>query len=232
MRIPRVYLLLWALCLIGSWSVLPYVYYLKALPEADTFGKIFLFGTIQSAILFGIICWISSKVVPKTDLSPFAADHPRNRILYPALIFGTIVGLIIVILDKTVFASSALVGTEVHPPMWMGALASLYGGVNEEVLLRLFLFSLIYWLFSKLLKHRVAVFWSSNILVALIFGIGHLPIAFKMLENVSLFEINRILLLNGIAGVTYGWLYKNRGLWTAMGAHFITDLIIHVFFIF
>jgi membrane protease YdiL (CAAX protease family) len=68
----------------------------------------------------------------------------------------------------------------------------------------------------------------TNIIVALIFGLGHLPAAFKLIEP-SFYEISRILLLNGIPGVVFGWLYWSRGLRAAMTAHFVADLMIHVF---
>ena len=123
---------------------------------------------------------------------------------------------------------------DIHPPIWAGALASIYGGINEEVLLRLFLFTLIFFLFNKLLKfdsrHRTYYLWATNVVVALVFGLGHLPAAFKIMQPTSS-EITRILLLNGIPGLVFGWLYWSRGLWAAMAAHFVADLVIHVFLI-
>lgn len=67
-------------------------------------------------------------------------------------------------------------------------------------------------------------------MVAIIFGLGHLPVAFKLVTP-SFFEIFRILLLNWIPGIAFGWLYWSRGLWTAMTAHFMADLVLHVFVI-
>ena len=223
------FFILWILCIIGSWSVLPYIYYLGTFPAAVSIWKIVLLSTVQSALLFGLICWLSLKILSKTDLQPFLLGNFLKQRLLPAIIAGISVGLIIFLFDKTVFHSSFLSG--VHSPFWVGALASIYGGVNEEVLLRLFLFTLIYFLIGKCLKidqsNRSAVLWSVNIFVALLFGIGHLPMAFK-LTSPSAFEIFRVLSLNGIAGVVFGWLYWSRGLWTAMIAHFAADLVIHM----
>ena len=113
-------------------------------------------------------------------------------------------------------------------------MASLYGAVNEEVLLRLFLFTFIYAIFRKTVsspgQKRGALLWSSNLLVALIFGLGHLPAALK-LSSPSAFEIGRVLLLNGIPGLVFGWLYWNLGFWTAVTAHLTADLVIHAFLI-
>ena len=152
--------------------------------------------------------------------------------MYPAVISGILIGLVLFLSDKFLFGSSVISG--MHPPLWASALASIYGAVNEEVLLRLFLFTLLYFLFMKMFgkspTKRPAILWSVNILVALIFGIGHLPLAFKLGAS-SASEISRILFLNGIAGVVFGWLYWSRGLWTAMSAHLIADLMVHVFLI-
>jgi len=231
----RTFFILWLLCIVGSLSVFPAVQYLGILPSEVSIWRVLLVSTLQAAVFFGLICWVSSKIVPKTDLRPFVTDNPRKRIVYPALVSGILVGLIIFFSDKTIFASSALVGEGVHPPSWAGALASIYGAVNEEVLLRLFLFTLIYFVLNKIFNYkpskRLMVLWSTNIFVALLFGMGHLPVAFKMLGSPSAFEISRILFLNGIAGIVFGWLYWSRGLWTAIAAHFVTDLMIHVFLI-
>jgi membrane protease YdiL (CAAX protease family) len=59
-------------------------------------------------------------------------------------------------------------------------LASFYGGISEEVMLRLFVMSLLAWLGSFISrtaegKPTSAVFWISNILAAVLFGLGHLP---------------------------------------------------------
>ncbi len=145
---------------------------------------------------------------------------------------GTAVGLIIFLLDATIFRNSLLSGT--HPPFWMGFLASFYGGINEEVLLRLFLFTLIYLAFGRLFKPKIdgrsLFLWMTNLLVAIAFGMGHLPAALKLVSPSS-FEIFRVLLLNGIPGIVFGWLYWSRGLWTAMIAHFVADLVVHAFLI-
>jgi len=227
----KTFLILWALCILGSLAILPYILHLGIFSSTPSIWKAVLLGIFQAALLFWLICWISYKILPKTDLCPFPPlRNYLRQIVYPALIAGALVGLVIFVADKTIFNNSLL--SDVHPPFWLGALASIYGAVNEEVLLRLFLFTLIYFLVGKCLKirehNRSLILWGVNILVALLFGIGHLPAAFK-LASPSAFEIFRVLLLNGIAGVVFGWLYWSKGLWTAIAAHFVTDLMIHVF---
>jgi len=225
-------IILWLLCIFGSWMVLPYIYYLDVIPSSVSIAKIFLLITVQSAVLYGIVCWLSYLLVPKTDLRPFNTERSIKRIVYLGVVSGGAVGLIIHLLDSTIFQSSLFSG--LHPPFWAGVFASIYGAVNEEVLLRLFLFTFVYFLFGKIVnithQNRLAFLWVTNVIVAIVFGLGHLPTAFK-LATPSSFEIFRVLLLNGIPGVVFGWLYWSNGLVSAMVAHFSADLMLHVFLI-
>ncbi len=227
-RSKIVFYALWICCLLGSWLLLPYVRYLEIVSPSVSFKKLFLLSTVQSAIFFGLICWGSYSFIRKTDLTPFPTDIPLKRMVWAGAIAGIAVGFIIFLLDTILFKNSLLSGT--HPPFWIGLLASFYGGINEEVLLRLFLFTLIYFAFGKLFKletgNRSVFLWMTNLLVAIAFGMGHLPAALKLVSP-SPFEIFRVLLLNGIPGIVFGWLYWSRGLWTAMVAHFVADLVIH-----
>jgi membrane protease YdiL (CAAX protease family) len=224
------YLILWFLCIVGSWAIIPYIQYLKIFPSSQSVLEIFLMSTIQPALFFGFVCFLSYKTIPKTDLEPFVVKDTFKQIILTSGISGALVGLIIYFLDKSIFQNSLL--SEAHPPRWVGALASIYGAVNEEVLMRLFLFTFVYFIFTKLFQitahSRLWFLWVVNVIVAIFFGLGHLPAAFKLISP-SAFEIFRILLLNGIPGMIFGWLYFSRGIWAAMVAHLTADLMVHVF---
>jgi len=62
-----------------------------------------------------------------------------------------------------------------------------------------------------------------------LFGLGHLPATANILPLTPL-VITRAVVLNGVGGVIFGWLYWKRGLESAMVAHFSADLILHVLF--
>ena len=113
-----------------------------------------------------------------------------------------------------------------EPPAWQGFLASFEGGISEEVMMRLFLMSLLVWMFSLLKKGSWAV-WTSIFLASLIFGALHLPTAF-MIYNPTTILATAIVVLNGIAGLICGWLYWKHGLEAAMIAHFSADIVLHV----
>ena len=109
----------------------------------------------------------------------------------------------------------------------------IYGGVIEEVILRLFMMSLIAWLLHKLFWRKqeqtpVAALVLANILAALLFAAGHLPTT-AVLMGLTPMIIFRCFLLNGGLGLLFGWLYRKYGLRYAMiahaGCHVVSKLI-------
>lgn len=220
------FVFLWLACIVGAWSLIPYLMRANMVPQSMALGKLFLICTLQAALVYGILLWLTYRLLPRTDLAAFPKVSFKRAFL-PAIVLGILAGLLIFVLEKTLFQNSVL--AKIHAPAWTGALASIYGAINEEVLLRLFLFTLLYFLLRKICKtqKRAGLLWSVNILVALLFGLGHLPAAFTIIQP-SAFETFRILLLNGIPGVVFGWLYWSRGFYAAAAAHFCTDLMIHV----
>lgn len=172
------------------------------------------------------------------------ADKIR-AILPISIILGIIASLLIIALDVFVFqpalkvelgsSASALTGAKAATPAaWKGFLASFYGGIDEEILLRLCLMSFLAWLgrfVGKTTDGRptTAVFWIANILAAILFGLGHLP-ATSLLLPITPLVVVRAIVLNGLAGVAFGYLYFTRGLESAMLSHFTADLVLHVLF--
>lgn len=118
--------------------------------------------------------------------------------------------------------------------------AVLYGGIIEEIMMRLFLMSLIVFIvwkifFRKKTKEEIptAVFVVVNILVALVFAAGHLPATVSMFTVLTPYLLVRCFLLNGVGGILFGNLYRKHGIQYAilchMGAHIISKLIFILF---
>ena len=108
-----------------------------------------------------------------------------------------------------------------------------YGGVIEEVMLRLFLMSLVVFALHRLFgrKQETPASWmliGANVISALLFAAGHLP-ATGLLLGLSPMIIFRCFLLNGGIGLLFGRLYRKHGLRYAMlahaGCHVISKLI-------
>ncbi|MET0289881.1 MAG: CPBP family intramembrane glutamic endopeptidase [Pseudoxanthomonas sp.] len=204
-------------------------------------GLVVLIQGLQSAVMIGLLAWLGLRMGHRVGLgSPLlhawlgGAPTPGWNRLKPvhASVLGIAVALLITALATL---SDPLLPAARHgkatpqPSALSGLLASFYGGIAEELLLRLFLVTLCVWLLSGFGKRAPAPwkFWGAIVFCALLFGIGHLPPAVD-LWGFNTVVLMRTLLLNGLAGVTFGWLYWRRGLEMAMLAHFSADLVLHV----
>jgi membrane protease YdiL (CAAX protease family) len=94
--------------------------------------------------------------------------------------------------------------------------------------------TLLVWIFYKIKRTKedrptnIGV-WLAILITAILFGVGHLPFA-ATLTKVTLPLMAKIITLNGIAGIVFGWLYWKKGLESAMLSHFSADIIVLVVF--
>jgi len=52
--------------------------------------------------------------------------------------------------------------------------------------------------------------------------------ATALLVPLTQLVITRAIILNGLVGIVFGWLYWKRGLEAAMVSHFAADIILHL----
>ena len=161
--------------------------------------------------------------------------------LFKAIIISVVSGLAMILLDILVFGkySPALMESYATKPSIPYLIAMVtYGGVIEEVMLRLFFMSLIAFILHKLLERKeekpsTKVLIISNIIAALLFAAGHLPFT-SILFGLTPMFIFRCFLLNGGIGLMFGWLYRKYGLRYSMIAHagcHIVSKVIWILFI-
>lgn len=108
----------------------------------------------------------------------------------------------------------------------------IYGGIFEEIMLRLFVMSLVVFILYKIFagkkdKYSIpsSIYWIAIIIAGLLFGLGHLPATLAMFGTINSIIISRMMILNGIAAIIFGWLYWKKGIEYAMIAHMFS----HVF---
>ena len=70
--------------------------------------------------------------------------------------------------------------------------------------------------------------WIAIVLVAVAFGLAHLPATAAVGLELNALVVSRAIVLNGLGGIVFGWLYWRRGLESAMVSHFTTDVVLHV----
>lgn len=152
-----------------------------------------------------------------------------------AIVAGIAASLAVTVIDLSFFRISveASLRSESTVPVWQRVLAALYGGVNEEVLMRFFVLSVLAFLFLRAERASSPAalspfgMWAAIVLTAALFGIGHLPFAAEV-GSLEARVALRAILLNVITGVVFGWVYRRRGLEAAMIAHFTSDVCLLV----
>jgi hypothetical protein len=93
--------------------------------------------------------------------------------------------------------------------------------------------SALAWLLSLIFHTEVglptvAVLWIVNIVMTIIFGLGHLPALKRTVGEISRIMFARSLILNAPIGLLCGWLFWTYGIEAALMAHFSADIIYHV----
>lgn len=252
----KVFFSLWIAAILSVIAILPYLLslqgnVLQSLDLSIPLPLVITLQIVQNAILLAIAIFgglyfagrvgLGTPILDAMTRGEPVADRVR-AILPLSILLGVITTLVVLGLEFFYFQpamlkelgnmAAALNLRTSQPAAWKGFLASFYGGIAEEILLRLFVMSCLVWLGRFLSrtsegKPTNAVFWMANILAAVLFGLGHLP-AVSLSVPITGLVITRTVLLNGLIGVACGWLYWKRGLESAMVAHFSADLVLHV----
>lgn len=139
---------------------------------------------------------------------------------------GAATTIIVLLLDRFMQPAlpEALQAANNTERSWLNLLTAMsYGGITEEILMRWGLMSLLVWIAWKGLKQGVTmpsqgIYQGAIVLAALVFGLLHLP-ATAALVPLTPLVIIRAILLNGIAGIAFGWLFWQYSLEAAMLAH-------------
>jgi hypothetical protein len=233
-------LFLGALAVIATLALQPYLVMTMPAVMSKLHVPFFAVALVQAGLPCFLLGWLGLSLGSQYGLdAPWLrafVDRSRNE---PdvrthwrlAVLAGAIAGAVVAML--------LLVVPTMMPPVenvsrlgqaWRGALASLYGGTAEEILLRLFFVSLFVWLFALFNKRQARpwMFMLAIVLAAVLFGVGHLPYAFALGMSHTPMFIGEIVFLNALVGLVTGTLFWKCGFEHAMLAHFSADLVLHV----
>lgn len=156
--------------------------------------------------------------------------------LIASIIVSFVCGSTLILSDLLFFGKYSEVimsSYSVKPTISFLIAAVIYGGVIEEVMLRLFWMTLVVFVLWKFFDRKnerpsTAILITANIIAALLFAAGHLPATATTL-GLSPMIVFRCFLLNGGCGLLFGWLYRKYGLRYAMiahgGCHIVSKLI-------
>lgn len=202
----------------------------EAVAQVGSMAIVWIITVVQNVGLIMFCCFFGYILAEKLGLwKPIKFE---KRSLTVTLILSVIAGIIFS-LDPWTFGNlidgikeSTAAGMTVY-----GIIASiLYGGIIEEILMRLFVMSLIAFLISKIFYKKreeipAKVFVIANVAAALLFAASHLPATLVTFGELSPMLLFRCFLLNGGFGMLFGWLYRKHGLHYAMISHATVHIV-------
>ena len=201
----------------------------EILSQIGSIDLLIIIITIQSlgyAIILGIIGKILAQKIGLWRKAEFIKQGNIELI-----IVSLIGGVAFILLDVLIFANfhEAIQNSYETKPTVEYIIASIiYGGVIEEVMLRLFFMSLIAFAIQKTSKKDKAndkILIIANVIAALLFAAGHLPGTFMMITPVTPMVIFRCFLMNGGFGLLFGRLYRKYGVHYAMLGHAVVHIV-------
>lgn len=234
-------MILWAAALGGILANVPYHRWLLGHNPKLPHVPLILFivnQLVANGLLIGLVTALGMRCARPLHLgAPILEDRLEGRgagprlgeIMGPSALIGAAVAIAVTAADLWIFAPRLprlhQVGT---PPVWAGFLGALYGGIDEELLLRLGAFSIVAWLLWRIDPRPegpgALVLWETNVVVAVLFGLAHLQATAQLLPVTPLVA-SRALVLNGLGSLAFGYQYWRRGLEAAMITHFTTDIV-------
>lgn len=175
---------------------------------------------------------------PDAGADAAASDRRRAawRTLALGVLAGVVLGLVLEALDPLVLRAAKDLArlrgaAAMAPPAWAGVLGAFAAAVNEEVVFRLFLLTLLARAGFALTRgdatSRLVVTWGATALAALVFGASHFTNVKALGQPFTFPVLALVLVWNGALGLLCGRLYTTRGIETAMAAHAGTDLVLH-----
>jgi membrane protease YdiL (CAAX protease family) len=243
----RVFGILLAGGLLGVLAILPLASEMvRTLPVAQAgppmpMPLVFLLALAQNGLLLAVAIGVGMTLAPRVGLTMPVIEALARRTPAPsyggtalrAVGLGAATGAAMIGIEAVLFARHLTppLLDYFEIPLWKRLLAGIvYGGITEELLMRLFLLSLLASLLGRWWKTpegrpAAGAMWTAIVLVALLFGLGHLP-ATSLMTPLTPPVVARAFVLNGVAGVAFGWLYWRRGLEAAMLGHMGTHLVL------
>jgi hypothetical protein len=189
-------------------------------------------------IIYGGLGLLGLHLSGKLGFPGIWSDSVTNyqRFLQPAFV-GIGIGIFFIISD-IILSNFNSVGHLSHPPFPTSLTASIAAGIGEEIVFRLFFISFWVWLISSFLlkgKEQNTIFCIITAFSAVAFSLGHLP-SIMLLFNYATFAkipvllLFEIILLNSVLSFFAACFFRKYGFLAAVGIHFWTDLVWHVFY--
>ena len=202
-----------------------------------------LLSLIQPALLVALAVFAGVALAPRVGLSSPAAEAVASGgSVWPALKPQIVPGIIGGLLGGGAIVAAALLAKPFLSTETVARISAfgrlvplptrlLYGGITEELLLRWGLMTLLVWAAWRLLQGREggprpAYVAGAIVISSLVFGVGHLPVAYLILPEATVALTLYVIVANSVFGFIAGYLYWKRGLESAMLAHMLAHVLL------
>ena len=210
------------------------------LPPAWLFKIISL---IQPTVIVTVAALVGVALASRVGLHASAAEAAANGEdllaklkpqFLPGVIAGLLSGVTLVfswVVAKPFFTAEFIERAQEFNKLMPAITRFLYGGFTEEILLRWGFMTFLVWaawrLFQKGTGEPKALYVVAAIVVsALMFGVGHLPIASMLAGGLTVPVVIYVITANSIFGLAAGCLYWRRGLESAIIAHISAHVVL------
>ena len=211
--------------------------------------------TVLMTLAVALGAWLAPKVGLHAPAFQALASSGTNAFLeklkpqiVPGVIAGVTGGVGIVaawVIAKPFLTAEFISNAERFNALLPAAVRFLYGGLAEELLLRWGLMTLLVWAGSRIaalfIRRKIsdgevatgsanvppssAIFIAAIIISAVVFGMGHLPVASLLAGGLTLPLVIYVISANSLFGIIAGFLYWRRGLEAAMIAHMFAHVV-------
>lgn len=202
-----------------------------------------LASVIQPAVLMSLAVLVGVFLASRVGLHAPAAEALANKTSFfsalkpqilPGIVAGIACGIAIVVtwlIAKPFLTAEFIARAEQFNALMPNAVRMLYGGITEEILLRWGVMTTLVWAQWRILqggegKPKPLFFILAIVLSALLFGIGHLPVASILNGGLTLPLALYVITANSLFGLFAGFLYHKHGLESAIVAHMTAHLIL------
>jgi hypothetical protein len=202
-----------------------------------------LLSLIQPAVILSVAVLVGVLLAGKVGLSSPVAEAAASggdsvSAFKPQIVPGIVGGLaggiaivLIALVSKQFLAPEVVVRIGEFGKVLPLPTRLLYGGITEELLLRWGLMTFLVWAAWRLFQKRQArpkptYFVGAIVISSLVFGIGHLPVAFMLFPEITFALTLFVIVGNSAFGLIAGYLYWKKGLESAMIAHAVTHVVL------
>ncbi len=238
----------------GVLSALPLIPQLMGLTGSEPPVPMLLIqvvSTLQTSVLLFVMVFLGARLAPGLGLGTPLVDAwldgavvkaDAHRVLLSALVGGLVGGLLMLLLlrlSAPALPAEFLQSAESFRPPFLTRL--LYGGITEELLIRWGLMSALAWGFLRLITGSLAStgsggekkparpafpFLAAIACSAILFGVGHLPLAMLLSPALTIPLILYVIAANALFGLIAGYLFWKRGLESAIVAHMVAHVVV------